>query len=271
MTTFCIGDVHAQSTKLDRLLSRLDTIDANAELWFVGDMINRGPDSAGVLRRIRQLGERAHVVLGNHDLTVLAMVADPNKQSKADASVLDLLKCDDSDELLDWLRYRPLIHDRPDLDWIMVHAGIPASWGVAEAKTHAREFETALRSTGWMRLFSQLFGNEPATWAEANDQVERMRYIANALTRQRFFEPTSGGLDMNYKKTIASAPSHLVPWFAAKGRTCGGQRIVFGHWAALGRVAWPEHNVWCVDTGAAWGGPLTALELEGKPVLYSVD
>lgn len=271
MTTFCIGDVHAQLKKLDLLLSRLDTIDANSELWFVGDLINRGPDSAGVLRRVRQLSERARVVLGNHDLTVLAAAADSEKQSKVDTGVLDLLSSDDADDLLEWLRYRPLIQDRPDLEWTMVHAGIPASWNITEAKTRAREFETALRSTGWMQLFSQLFGNEPATWTQANGQVERLRYIANAMTRQRFCKPPSGKLDMNYKKTIASAPSDLIPWFAAKGRQTGGQNIVFGHWAALGRVAWPEYNVWCVDTGVAWGGPLTALELEGRPAIYSVS
>lgn len=270
MTTFCIGDVHAQLKKLDQLLCRLDTIDANAEIWFVGDLINRGPDSAGVLRRVRQLGERAHVVLGNHDLTVLATAADSDKQTKVDTGVLDLLSGDDADDLLNWLRYRPLIHDRPDLDWIMVHAGVPACWGLAEAKRHAREFENALRSPDWMHLFKQLFGNEPSTWSEAKGQIERNRYIANALTRQRFCEPDSGVLDMKYKKTVAAAPTGLVPWFAAKDRRSREQRIVFGHWAALGRIAWPEHNVWCVDTGASWGGPLTAIELECQSIIYSV-
>jgi bis(5'-nucleosyl)-tetraphosphatase (symmetrical) len=146
----------------------------------------------------------------------------------------------------------------------MVHAGIPMEWHVTEAVARAAELEAALRGPDHGYVLRHLFGNTPAKWHPDLDGIERLRYITNALTRQRFVYP-DGRLELTYKKTLAGAPAELIPWFAVPGRASAGQRIVFGHWAALERVAWPEYAVWGIDTGAAWGGQLTALTLDTQP------
>jgi len=271
MSTFCIGDIHGALGALDALLDRLATDAPDAQLWFVGDLVNRGPDSAGVLRRVRALGERAVTILGNHDLALLALAQRPDAYEQANPSLRDLLQAPDCDELLDWLRHRPLIHHDAALDWTMVHAGIPAEWTVAEAQERAAELESALRGPDHAAFLGELFGNTPEKWDPALTGIERLRYVTNALTRQRFVH-ADGRLDMGYKKTLAGAPPHLTPWFAMPDRANARQRIVFGHWSALEQVAWPECNVWGIDTGAAWGGQLSALSLHTpEPRLIQVD
>ncbi|NNC23626.1 symmetrical bis(5'-nucleosyl)-tetraphosphatase [Salinisphaera sp. USBA-960] len=268
---FCIGDVHGQYAMLDRLLHRLDAIDANAELWFVGDLVNRGPDSASVVRRVRELGSRATTVLGNHDLSVLAMAADASKRVYADTGVARLLAADDASELLDWLRTRPLLHQSVETGWTMVHAGIPKGWDLTTAAACAAEFEQALTADDWQTTLNDLYGNEPTAWAESLTGIRRLRYIANALTRQRFCHAGSGDLDLSEKGRISDAPATLTPWFAEPNRKTHNERIVFGHWSMLGRIAWPEHNAWCIDTGASWQGVLSALELRQHPRLIQAD
>lgn len=270
MTTYAIGDVHGA----DHLLSALlDTLEAGADVntfWFVGDLVNRGPDSLGVLRRVRALGKRAITILGNHDLSLLALAHRPDALQRAPDSLQSLLRADDRDELLDWLRHRPLIHRNPDLGWTMVHAGIPGEWSIEEAIARAGELENALRGPEHHQLLANLFGNTPSRWHPGLSGIERLRFITNALTRQRFVT-ADGALDMNYKKTLAGAPDGLIPWFAQPGRACAQERIVFGHWSALERVQWPEHRVWGIDTGAAWRGTLSALQLDtDPPVLTSL-
>lgn len=271
MAYFAIGDIHGAAGTLERLLERLDTTHPAVRIWFVGDLVNRGPDSAGVLRLVRSLGDRAIIVLGNHDLSLLALAQRDDALAKANDSLQDLLRVPDRDELLDWLRHRPLIHRDSALGWTMVHAGIPAEWSVEKAQARAAELEAALRGPNHQAFLAELFGNTPEHWDESLTGIERLRYIANALTRQRFVRP-DGALDMAYKKTIAGAPKSLIPWFARPQRAAAGERIVFGHWSALERVAWPEHNVWGIDTGAAWGGSLSALRLDTPtPELIQVD
>ncbi|MES1925916.1 symmetrical bis(5'-nucleosyl)-tetraphosphatase [Salinisphaera sp. T31B1] len=271
MRTYAIGDIHGAEKPLVRLLKRLEANTSDVRFWFVGDLVNRGPASADVLRRVRSLGNQATVVLGNHDLSLLALAQRPDALDKANGSLKALLCAPDRDELLDWLRHRPLIHRDESLGWTMVHAGIPAEWDMQDAVRHAHELEAALRGSEHREFLAQLFGNTPERWHPSLSGIERLRYIANALTRQRFVQP-DGGLDMAYKKTLAAAPAQLTPWFAARPRATAGERIVFGHWSALEHVAWPEHHVWGIDTGAAWGGTLTALRLDGaNPELVQVD
>tara|TARA_B100002052_G_scaffold155025_1_gene141264 strand:+ start:814 stop:1635 length:822 start_codon:yes stop_codon:yes gene_type:complete len=270
LATFAIGDIHGALEPLERLLSQLHrdyTIDA---LWFVGDLVNRGPDSAGVIRRIRAMGETAVTVLGNHDLALLGLMQRPDPKAHADSSLHDLIEADDADILLDWLRHRPLMHDAPALGWTMVHAGIAPEWTTNEALARAQELEVALRAPDYKTFLRELFGNKPARWAEADAPIERYRFIANALTRIRFVE-RDGSLDMKYKKTIHDAPKRLVPWFAHPARRSADTRFVFGHWSALDAIAWPAHNVWGIDTGAAWNGRLTAMRLDTpEPAFVSV-
>ncbi|MES1941561.1 diadenosine tetraphosphatase [Salinisphaera sp. T5B8] len=271
MAIFCIGDIHGAADALDRLLDRLSAEYDDPTFWFVGDLVNRGPDSLGVLRRVRALGERAITVLGNHDLSLLALAQRNDAIEKAKPGLREVLEACDGDALLAWLRHRPLLHRDPALDWTMVHAGIPPSWTVAEAQARAQELEAALRGPDHRDFLAGLYGNTPSHWAPELSGIERLRYIANALTRQRFITP-DGGLDMDYKKTLADAPSSLVPWFAWPNRAAGHERIVFGHWSALEQVAWPQYRVWGIDTGAAWGGQLSALRLDSAtPYLVQVE
>jgi bis(5'-nucleosyl)-tetraphosphatase (symmetrical) len=271
LATFCIGDIHGARSTLDRLLDRLHTIDDQCRLWFVGDLVNRGPDSLGVLRRVRDLGERAVTVLGNHDLSLLALAQRDDAAATAKKGLREIFEAPDGDTLLEWLRHRPLMHRDDLLGWTMVHAGIPPQWTIAEAQARARELESTLRGPAHAEFLAGLYGNTPTHWNPELVGLARLRYIANALTRQRFIAP-DGGLDMDYKKTLADAPSGLVPWFAWPERAAANERIVFGHWSALERVAWPEDQVWGIDTGAAWGGQLTALQLDGAaPRLVQVE
>lgn len=264
MTTYAIGDVHGADHLLQRLLDRLDARGDVDAFWFVGDLVNRGPDSLSVLRRVRALGEQAITVLGNHDLSLLALAERSDALERAPDSLRVLLQVNDRDDLLDWLRHRPLLHSDSILGWTMVHAGIPADWDLPEARERAGELEEALRGPMHHDLLADLFGNTPRRWKPGLTGVKRLRFIANALTRQRFVE-ADGGLDMKYKKTLAGAPDELEPWFTQTGRASANQKIVFGHWSALERVEWPEYRVWGIDTGAAWGGSLSALQLDVDP------
>lgn len=261
MATYAIGDIHGNLDALQRLLDAL-AFDADRDrLWFVGDLVNRGPDSLGCLRLIRGLGDSAIVTLGNHDLALLVKAQRPGAADNINRSVAPILNAADGDALLDWLRHRPVIHTDAELGWTMVHAGIPRQWDVATAQARAQELEAALRGPEFHTVLAQLFGNAPADWREDLDGMERLRYITNALTRQRFVYP-DGRLDMVHKTTLAATPAPLAPWFTLPGRASAGQRIVFGHWSALNPSAWPQHNAWCIDTGAAWDGELTALRLD---------
>lgn len=249
---------------LDALLDRLAERGPIEQLWFVGDLVNRGPDSLNVVRRVRALGDQAITVLGNHDLSLLALAGRADAAQQAPAELQRFLAAEDSPDLLDWLRQRPVMHRDVQLGWTMVHAGLPPEWSVAEALSHARELENALRRPDYGSFLQALYGNTPDQWSADLAGLERLRFIANALTRLRFVSP-EGRLDMTYKKTLAAAPEELVPWFRAPERASADSRIVFGHWSALEHVVWPDHNVWGIDTGAAWGGPLTALDLTTEP------
>lgn len=260
MSIYAIGDIHGAAELLEHLLDRLAARGPIERLWFVGDLVNRGPNSAGVVRRVKAMGDTAVTVLGNHDLSLLSLAARGTSSRHAPDSLKPLLTADDRPALLDWLRHRPLMHRDNALGWTMVHAGLPPSWSVDDGMARARELETALRAPNHTAFLAQLFGDTPDRWDPALAGTPRLRFIANALTRLRFVAPGQR-LDMDYKKTLAGAPHDLAPWFSVPGRASADAPIVFGHWSALERVAWPKHNVWGIDTGAAWGGTLSALDL----------
>lgn len=264
MSIYAIGDIHGSLQLLEALLERLAARGAIDQLWFVGDLVNRGPDSAGVVRRIRGLGNKAVIVLGNHDLSLLVHALQPNATARVPTGLQSFLEAEDADELLDWLVKQPLMHHDPALGWTMVHAGLPPSWDIHEALDHAAEMEEALRADHHPQILTQLFGDTPERWSSSLAGAPRLRFITNALTRMRFVT-AEGALDMTFKLALADAPTHLVPWFATPGRQSAGSRIVFGHWSALERIAWPEYGVWGIDTGAAWGGQLSALDLTTDP------
>ncbi len=269
MATYAIGDLQGCYRPFMNLLEALNFNSGHDQLWLVGDLVNRGDGSLECLRYVRSLGESAITVLGNHDLNLLALAQKPDALTQANDTLKPILRAPDRDELLTWLRHRPLIHHDPELDWCMLHAGLPRQWSISAAQHHAKELEHVLQSDDYAEFFASMYGNDPAKWSDALTGMARLRVITNCFTRLRLCHP-DGSLDMDHKGTLKDAPPHLTPWFALPNRASAGQRIVFGHWSALGQVAWPEHNVWGIDTGCVWGGRMTALQLDGEPELISV-
>lgn len=271
MATYAIGDVHGAHGSLTQLVDRLEFDTGVDSLWFVGDLVNRGPESLATLRFVRSLGESAITVLGNHDLSLLSQCQQPDAEERLNPTLQPILAAPDREPLLEWLRHRPLFHHDAELGWSMVHAGLLPAWDVARAAELAREVEAALRGPDYKAFLNDLFGNQPDAWSENLRGNDRLRVIVNAMTRMRFCQD-DGRMDLGYKKTIAEAPAGLMPWFQLPRRASAGERIVFGHWSALGQVAWPDDNVWGIDTGCAWGNKLTALRLDTPaPDIIQVD
>jgi bis(5'-nucleosyl)-tetraphosphatase (symmetrical) len=258
MALYAIGDVQGCDTELGALLSALKFSADRDSLWFVGDLVNRGPDSLKVLRRIRALGDAATVILGNHDLHLLA-VAYGGARLREDDTLDAVLAAPDRAVLLDWLSSRPLMHEDAHLNACMVHAGLAPQWDVALARECAHELERALRRDP-VKLFDRLYGDQPDRWDDALAGEERLRFIANCLTRLRYLDP-EGRLALRAKGSPKKAQSKsLIPWFEARDARWRGSRIVFGHWSTLGFFS--NADVTGLDTGCVWGDRLTALRLD---------
>jgi bis(5'-nucleosyl)-tetraphosphatase (symmetrical) len=266
MTVYAIGDVQGCHDDLRRLLERVRFDAAVDRLWFVGDLVNRGPDSLSVLRFIRDLGDRATAVLGNHDLHLLAVAAGIDKVKGGDTFDA-VLSAPDRDELLGWLRHRPLLHVDSNLGFALLHAGLPPQWSLAEAGACAGEVESVLRGPNFAEFFQNMYGDLPDRWDESLRGWDRLRFIVNCFTRLRYVD--DAGRILLKAKGAPEANRHLTPWFRAGTRKSGSQRIVFGHWSTLGLVM--EHNVYALDTGCVWGGALTALRLDATPVPIAID
>mgnify|MGYP001812956626 FL=1 len=261
MAVYAVGDIQGCYDELRRALDAVDFDAASDRLWCVGDLVNRGPDSLGVLRYVRGLGEDAVCVLGNHDLHLLALAAG-NGNPKDELSLAAVMKAPDSDELLDWLRGRPLLHYDADLDFMMLHAGLPPQWDFPTAIACAREVEDVLRGDEHRDYFMHMYGNKPNRWDPGLRGMARWRFITNCLTRLRFCGE-DGRLALKEKGPPGSQARGRVPWFEHPQRASRNQRIVFGHWSTLGYCA--AHNVWGLDTGCLWGGALTLLRLDHIP------
>lgn len=262
MPTYAIGDIQGCYRELRTLLDRLDVDPARDRLWFVGDLVNRGPDSLEVLRFVRDLGEAAVVVLGNHDLHLLALATGNGKHAKK-GTLKDVLRAPDRDELIHWLRHRPVLHQDPDLGFTLVHAGLAPQWDLAEASACARELETALRSEEHRDFLRDMYGNQPDRWSPRLTGTDRLRFITNCLTRLRFCT-ADGTLALNEKGEMGSQSPGLLPWFQVPGRRTSDARIIIGHWSTLGYRQ--GDNVWAIDSGCLWGGALTAIRIDADPV-----
>lgn len=258
MAVYAIGDIQGCYEPFRRLLDVLRFDPAADALWLVGDLINRGPQSLAVLRFVRDLGERAVAVLGNHDLTLLAVAAGHVKPKRKD-TFDSILQAPDRAELLDWLRRCPLLHHDPLLDFTMVHAGLPPQWDLALAQRCAAEVETVLRGPSATDFLGQMFGGEPRRWRDDLSGYNRLRFITNALTRMRFCTP-NGALSFDDKGPPGSQSSGLLPWFAVADRRSKNLHLVFGHWAALGYYR--EPGIFALDSGCVWGNRLTAIRLD---------
>ncbi len=267
MAIWAIGDLHGCIEAYERLLARIDFDAARDRLWFVGDLVNRGPDSLACLRAVRALGEAAVCVPGNHDLHLLARAAGA-RPSKGRDTFDDVLAAPDRDELLDWLRHRPLLHHDEALGYTLVHAGLHPHWDVATARALAREVEGELRRPDYTRLFDYMYGDEPVQWSPDLAREQRIRFAINCFTRMRFCHP-DGRVDMEPNGPPGTQPEGLVPWFEVPGRANRELRIVFGHWSRLGFNA--RAGTYCIDSACLWGGCLTALRLDQPDQWAQVD
>jgi bis(5'-nucleosyl)-tetraphosphatase (symmetrical) len=260
MATFAIGDVQGCFDELEQLVGEIGFSPSRDRLWFVGDLVNRGSRSVEVVRLVKGLGERAVVVQGNHDLHLLAFAAGHAKR-RADDTFDDVLAAPDRDELLDWLRFRPMLH--VEGEYAMVHAGLLPSWPVDQAQDLAAEVEAELRAKRYRLFLAELYGSRPAAWHDGLRGMDRLRVIVNAMTRMRFCTP-DGVMDFGVKGEVERAPPGFVPWFDVPGRKARGVPIICGHWSALGLKLEPD--LLALDTACVWGGALTAVRLEDRRV-----
>jgi len=259
MTIYAVGDLQGCRAELEQLLDKL-SFSSDDKLWLVGDLINRGPDSLGTLRFVHGLGAQAEVVLGNHDLHLLAIVLGGHKGGNKD-TFDEILAAPDRDELVEWLSRQKLMHLDESLGWAMVHAGIPHIWGIKEAAERSAEVEAVIHgahshiSRG--EFFKGMYGNHPDLWSAEHVGLDRLRCITNYLTRMRLINQT-GRLELSHKGVPDDAPDGWTPWYAL--REPGHVKIVFGHWAALDGVTGRD-DIYGTDTGCVWGRKLTALNL----------
>ena len=265
MATYAIGDIQGCYSALRRLLDACAFDPAADRLWLVGDLVNRGPESLEVLRFVAQLGETATVVLGNHDLYLLMLRAGL-EQRGTDHTLDDVLAAPDSDELLDWLAHRPMIH--VEGSHVLVHAGLLPQWSVSKARALAGEVETALTGKDAKKFLVRLMGSRPDHWENRLKGWGRLRVIVNAFTRMRFCTP-DGRMVMRAKGPPDKAPEGALPWFALPDRANRTHTIVCGHWSALG--FYRAEGLIALDSGYVWGGALTAIRLEDSEVFQVRD
>lgn len=263
MAVYAIGDIQGCFNELMKLLDHIEFDPAVDQLWLAGDLVNRGPDSASVLRYVKQLGsDTAKVVLGNHDLHLLANatgVSDYQHKSDTMGSVLD---AEDRSDLIEWLRQQPLMHYDPKLDFAMVHAGLPAEWSLQQALGYAKEVETVLQSEDWLDFLAKMYGNDPSCWSEDLTGWDRIRFITNCFTRLRYCY-ADGKLALKFKGSVEQSPEGQMPWFEVPNRQTQHDQILFGHWSQLGIGQYG--NVFSLDSGAVWGEKLTALRIDKQP------
>jgi len=254
MATYAIGDVQGCFDELQALLERVGFDRTHDRLWFVGDLVNRGPKSLEVLRFVRELGDRAVVVLGNHDLHLITQHEGFERKRKDD-TFEDVFGAPDAKELVDWLRTRPMMH--VEGHWAMVHAGLLPQWSIQTSALLAKEVEAALRAPDYRDFLARMYGSKPDRWDESLTGWDRLRVIVNAMTRMRFCTP--GGV-MEFHSTHKVPPAGHLAWHATRK---GPERaIVFGHWSTAGLQL--TDKIAGLDTGCVWGGPLTALRLEDR-------
>lgn len=263
---YAIGDIQGCAQELAELLARIGFSSERDELWFVGDLVNRGPRSLEALRAVRALGASATIVLGNHDLHLLAVAFGARPSGRSGDTIDDVLAAPDRDVLLQWLLACPLAHFDPMRGDLLIHAGLVPEWTVSQALALAREVETALRRDP-PAFFAQMYGDRPDRWSDELEGPERLRFIVNVLTRMRVCS-ADGRIDLKMKGPPAKARPGYRPWFEHEHRASREARIVFGHWSAMGYVN--ARGVLALDTGCVWGGSLTAQRLDADEPPVSV-
>ena len=269
MARYAIGDVQGCCDELQALLRRCDYSPDRDELWFVGDLVNRGPASLETLRFVRDLGANATVVLGNHDLHLLALAFGSKRKPKDGDTLDELLAAPDRDQLLEWLLQRPLaVFDAPRGDFL-VHAGLVPEWTPLFAAKLAREVEAVLREDP-RTLFDVMYGNKPDRWSEQLRGMDRLRFVINTFTRMRYCT-VDGIVDLKVKGAPGHQPEGFLPWFDIPERASREVRVICGHWSTLGFKR--RDDLLAIDTGCVWGGSLTAVNLDANedPILLACN
>ena len=258
MATYAIGDIQGCFDALISLLEKIAFDPDKDTLWFEGDLINRGDKSLETLRFIKGLGESAISILGNHDLTLLS-ICEGNEKVK-NHTLDGILEAPDREELILWLRHRPLLHHDEKLGYTMIHAGLPPQWDLTTAQKCACEVESVLQGDDYPQFMANMFGDEPKKWNKDLEGWARLRFITNCLTRMRYCKP-GGKLDFKDKGPIGSQKDGYIPWYEIPDRKSNDLKIIFGHWSTLfGNTN--QSNVYAIDTGCLWGGTLTAMKLD---------
>ena len=270
MATYAIGYLQGCYVELIQLLEKINFDKKNDYLWFVGDLVNRGPDSLKTLRFVKSLGKTAKTVIGNHDLHLLAIANKIRRPHRKD-TLNEIIKADDATELLNWIRKQRLLVHHPELKFTMIHAGLPPQWSLKKAKELAKETETLIQGKKFNRFLKVMYGDQPDSWSDTLKNNDRYRFIINSFTRTRYINK-EGKLNLNENNAPGSQAKTLTPWYAVADRKTRKHKIIFGHWSTvtLGKDKnFKKYNVYPLDTGCLWGGKLTALRLEDEK-LFSV-
>lgn len=260
MSLFAIGDIHGCYETLRRLLDKIGFNETKDTLWFTGDLVGRGPQSLETLRFLKSINNSIITVLGNHDLHLLSLYYQAKEIDDNSSELKDILNAPDSEILIDWLRKRPLVFYDRKKNYILVHAGIHPRWTINESIKYASEVEAILRSDHCSALLKNMYGNAPTRWSTKLNGYDRNRFIINTFTRMRVLD--NKNLNLKYKGKIPSKNDDLTPWFNIVGHKWKDTSIIFGHWSALGLMI--KKQFICLDSGCAWGGDLTAIELNSK-------
>jgi len=258
VTRFAIGDIQGCHDELRALIAKLGFKPDRDELWFTGDLVNRGPKSLEVLRYVRSLGHNAICVLGNHDLHLLAVALGSKRKVKSGDTLDDILDAKDRDTLLEWLLGLPLVHFDAGYGDLLVHAGLIPQWNTGTAVELAREVESAL-ATDSRNVFDHMYGDQPDKWDDDLKPAERLRFAINVFTRMRICT-REGRIELKMKGSGQGVRLPWRPWFEHENRQSRDARVIFGHWSARGLVR--SHGVIGLDTGCVWGGALTAFDLD---------
>ncbi len=254
---YVVGDVQGCCDPLDSLHAQILAQDPQAQLFIAGDLVNRGPQSLQTLRKLVAMGDRANSVLGNHDLNLLA-IAYGNHRPHHDGYLRPILDAPDREELLDWLRHRPLAVQIEQ--YLIVHAGVLPDWSSAQTLDYAQEVEQVLQGPQFVDFLRAMYGNQPDSWSAELTGMDRLRCIVNVLTRLRFCTP-AGKMEFDSKEGLNKTPPGFAPWFTHPRQT-EAQTVIFGHWSALGLLR--EQNIVGLDSGCVWGGQLSAIRLSDQ-------
>jgi bis(5'-nucleosyl)-tetraphosphatase (symmetrical) len=254
---YLVGDLQGCCNPFERLLQTIDFSPSRDHIYVLGDLVNRGPDSLGVLRRLRMLGNAATCLLGNHDLHLLAVAHGVRKPHRSD-TLDEILQAPDREDWLNWIRQRRLaVHEH---GWLMVHAGVVPQWDAAQTVALAAEVQAMLSGPDVGEFLTRMYGNEPDKWDDSLQGVPRWRCVVNSLTRLRFCA-ADGTMEFVTKEGAGDAPEGLMPWFEVPGRRTAGTPVAFGHWSTLGLIN--RDDLMALDTGCVWGGQLTAVRVDG--------